>query len=382
MRRSGAILACIAATLCALPALAQAPAPHATDASPWSARYDAARGAMLEGDFERSKEEFRALAALAPSNAERTLALEMARLAAAYASREPRFASPMPVRSIRSTDELTLLYVSAFLYGAGTGTWFLLEIKPDSAVTATLPFAALTAAPILGVATVDGYRRLGRGVPHAMSAGLYLGLGEAAWLVAFQHARASRIENGNPSSDVRWSPETTATVLWGGATLGATMGGLLGSALVTTPGRVSFTASTTIWSGALGGLVAGALSPDDERRSERAFAVAGLTYNAGLLGGILTAGSVSPSVTRVRIVDLIGVASALAPLGVYLSVAKDPDTRAAEGIAAIGGTVGLASAWLATSGMPREVPATESIVVNPTILPVTGGAAFGFAGTM
>ena len=32
---------------------------------------------------------------------------------------------------------------------------------------------------------IDGYKKLPRGLPHAISAGLYLGLGEGIWLVGF-----------------------------------------------------------------------------------------------------------------------------------------------------------------------------------------------------
>ena len=121
--------------------------------------------------------------------------------------------SDWPKEAIRSTDELTLLYTSAFIYGVGTGSWFLLQTKPDSALTATIPFAGFTAAPVIAIATIDGYKKLPRGLPHAISAGLYLGLGEGIWLVGFQHGRSSRIEEHYPDADshVRWAPESTAT---------------------------------------------------------------------------------------------------------------------------------------------------------------------------
>lgn len=362
---------------------------RAAEPDPWTARYDRARADMIEGRVHHAEREFKALALDARTEGERTLALEMARLSAAYAARADaaRVAPPSaPRSSIRSTDELTLLYTSAFLYGAGTGTWFLLQTKPDSAATATLPFAAFTAAPVIAVATIDGYKKLPRGLPHAMSAGLYLGLGQGIWLVGYQHARSARIEDIDPDSEVRWAPESTASVLWTSSTLGAVIGGIAGGFLPTTPGRVSFTASTTMWAGALTGLGAGALLPDDEYRREHAFLAGGIGYNLGLAGGLIGAHIVSPSVARVRLVDLLGLAGGLAAAGFYLSVAGDPDTRMTEGLAVIGAGSGLALGWILTSGMPKELPAATAtpprLDLRPSLQPVRGGATLGLGGTL
>lgn len=355
-------------------------------ADDWHQKYEAARKDMLAGRYRDAEAELHALAESATNESDRTLAREMAGLAAAYADRQEttRVVAPSPAARIRSGDELTLLYTSAFLYGAGTGVWYLLETQPDSAVTATLPFAVMTAAPVLAVATLDGYKPLPRGVPHAISAGLYLGLGEGLFAVGFQHARSGRLEDQTPGqSDVRWKPETVAGVLWGGATLGATLGGALGSSLVTTPGRVSFTASTTVWSGTISGLAAGALLGDGSRRAETAWAIGDLGYNAGLASGLLLAGSVSPTVARVRIVDLLGLAGGLSASGFYLTVASHADVRTTEGLAAGGALLGLAAGWVATSGMEPDVPrAPPPISWQPTVTPRAGGATLGIAGTL
>lgn len=384
IQRRLAAIALAALVLDAWPASAAAAEPDT-----WTARYDRARLDMIEGRVREAEREFKALALEARTEGERTLALEMARLSSAYAARADaaRTAPPAPPKaSIRSTDELTLLYTSAFLYGAGTGTWFLLQTKPDTAATATLPFAALTAAPVIAVATIDGYKKLPRGLPHAMSAGLYLGLGQGIWIVGYQHARSARIEDVDNDSQVRWAPESTASVLWASASLGAVIGGVAGGYLPTTPGRVSFTASTTMWAGALTGLGAGALLPDDEYRRERAFLAGGIGYNAGLASGLVFAHVVSPSVARVRLVDLLGIAGGLATAGFYLSVAGDPDTKTTEGLAVIGAGSGLALGWILTAGMPKELPAAAKtppgLDVRPSLQPVRGGATLGIGGTL
>ncbi len=346
----------------------------------WRERYEEARTSIVDGRWQDAQPILRELSARAPDEPHRVLAVELERLAAAYAERDARARRP-----IRSSDELTLLYASSFLYGVGSGAWFLLQTQPDTALSATLPFAVITAAPVIAVATVDGHERLRRGVPHALSAGLYLGLGEGIWIVGYQHARSERMRETDRDTSVRWEPESVATVLWGASTLGATMGGLLGSSLVTTPGRVSFTASLTMWAGALTGFAVGALHPDDAYRRERAFLAGGVGYNAGLAGGLLAAGAVSPSVARVRLVDLCGLAGGGVPLGLYLAVARDSDARMSEGVFVLGAGAGLVAGWLLTSRMGKDVPRSgpaSTVVVNPSVLPIAGGATFGLSGAM
>lgn len=324
---------------------------------------------------------FHALARTAPTEADRFRAHEMGRLASQSADRTETPLPEPPVQATRSTDELALLYTTGFLYGAGSGVWFLLATEPDSAVTATLPFAAITAAPIVAIATIDGAKPFRRGLPHAISAGLYLGLGQSIFAVGFQGARAARLRDEDARSDARFRPETVAAVLWSGATLGATLGGALGAGLETTPGRVSFSASTTIWSGVVTGLAAGALLPDDSHRSERAFAVGMGGYDLGLLSGLLFAGRVSPSVARVRLADLSAFAGGVVATGIYLAAASEIDRRAAEGVAAIGIATGLATGWLVTSGMSSEPGRRNaSPIVQPSVVPVPGGAAIGAIG--
>lgn len=365
-----------------------AAASPAAEPESWDARYDVAYEALSAGRLREAATLFHALARTARNDRERVLAHELARLASEAADRGapvPSQALPQPpppkVRAIRGPEEITLLYASGFLYGVGSGVWFLLSTQPDSAVTATLPFAALVAAPVIAIATVDGIKPFAPGVPHAIAAGLYLGVGESVFLVGRQEARAKRISDRNPASDARFRPETVAGVLWAGATLGATLGGALGAGLETTPGRVSFTASMTLWSGVLTGLTSGALLPDDDRRRERAFTIGSGGYNAGLLGGLLFAGKVSPSVARVRIADLLALATGLVTTGTYLSIAKEIDLRTAEGIAAGGLGAGLAAGWLLTRGMASGDPAVAPRAsINPALVPVPAGAGLGLVG--
>ena len=355
--------------------------------SGWSARYDAARKQLIDGHYRVAEIEFLDLAVSAPTDTDRRLAVEMARLAASWTSREVVLVpEEAVVRRPRTRDEITLLYATGFLYGAGTGAWFLLQVQPDTAFTATLPFIGITAAPIAALALVDGHSPLPHGMPHAIADGVYIGFGESLLIVGYQHARAHRVDVGRPDS-TRWRPNESSSVLWGGATLGGIVGGTVAAALPTTPGRATYTASVTVWSGLLTGFTAGALLSETDSRTEHSYLAADIGYNAGLLAGVLTADSVSPTVTRVRLIDLAGAGGGLAAGGTYLALSgRATDPRLSLGITALGAATGLVTGWVLTSGMPQDLPGSPppapAVTFQPTVAPMPGGVAVGVGGTM
>jgi hypothetical protein len=372
------------------------PAAPVVNPAEWSSRYDAARKQLVDGHFRAAETEFLDLAVNAPSDVDRRLAVELARLAASQAARQELQMATTPgapgtleeptVRRRRSRDEITLLYATSFLYGAGTGAWFLLQTQPDTAFTATLPFIGITAAPIAALAIIDGNAPLPHGMPHAIADGIYVGFGESLLLVTYQHARAHRVDAGS-SQSTRWAPSEAASVLWGGATLGGIVGGTLAAGLPTTPGRATYTASFAVWSGVLTGFTAGAVLRETDTRTEHSFLAADVGYNAGLLAGVMSAAAVSPSVTRMRLVDLAGVGGGLAAGGTYLALSgRATDPRLSLGITALGAATGLVSAWVLTNGMardlPGEAPPARAVTFEPTIAPVAGGVAIGVNGTM
>jgi len=367
----------------AAPAVAVPAAPAA-----WSARYDAARKLLLDGHYRSAESEFLDLAVDAPTDTDRRLAVEMARLASSWVSREvvaPSAEEPSGQRP-RTRDEITLLYATSFIYGAGTGAWFLLQAQPDTAFTATLPFIGITAAPVAALAIIDGNHPLRHGMPHAIADGVYIGFGESLIVVAYQHARAHRVDVGSSDSS-RWRPNEASSVLWGGATLGGIVGGTIAAALPTTPGRATYTASATVWAGLLTGFTTGALLSETDSRTEHSFLAAGIGYNAGLLAGVVSADSVSPSVTRVRLIDLSGVGGGLAAGGTYLALSgRATDPRLSLGITALGAATGLVTGWVLTSGMakdlPGEVAPAKALTFSPNVAPLPGGVAVGVGGTM
>ncbi|CAN5657900.1 hypothetical protein BH09MYX1_BH09MYX1_03350 [soil metagenome] len=364
-----------------LGALATAAAAHA-DSPPeptaWRARYEIARNKIARGECQSAIGDFDTLSKSATSEADRELASEMSRVCHETLLRP----EPAPDPRLRTTDEITILYANAFLYGLGTSAWFVLETEPNNVLLAMLPFAGFTIGAVGAVALIDHYAPFPRGVPAAIATGLYLGLGEGVLITAFQAARSTRIDN-ETGHDPKWSTANTATALWAMGTLGAVTGGLIGYAREPTPGEVGFAASCTLWGGLLTAGLAGAIHPDDSHRLERTLVVGGIGYNAGLLGGIIFGPKIAPSVARMRFVDLGGVAGGLLFGGAYaLAAGKDADSRAGLGIATAGAALGLGITWLATSRMDRESPSAKKplATIGPTIAPVPGGGTLGVAG--
>jgi len=345
-------------------------------ATTWWERYVDARKELVAGNYDEADLAFRELARTAESEADRDRATEMGKLAAALSERTKLALYGTPGRPRATRGEMWLLYASAFLYGVGTGAWYLLQAEPQEALTATVPFAGITAAPVLGVALADAWMPLRRGVPHGISAGLYLGMGQGLWISAYQHARAQRV-NG-----AAWDAGQIASALWGGATLGGVLGGAIASGVDTTPGRVSFVASTTLWAGVLSRFAAGIVVPDGEHRPETTLLVGGIGYNAGFAGGALLAGRAAPSIARVRIVDLTGLAGGLATGGLYIAVAKNPDQRVGFALTGSGAIAGLTTGWLLTSSLTESAPkaATAAPTWQPTIAPAPGGGTVGATG--
>ena len=134
----------------------------------------------------------------------------------------PRAAAQEP--ALRTTDELTVLYTTAVLYGLGSSAWLALQVEPGNIAGALVPFAVLAPAGAALVAWADNTRPLRHGVPHALAAGMYLGLGEGLWLNAFQSAYAGR----HPGVE-RWGPQRASTSLWLTSTAGGLFGALVGA---------------------------------------------------------------------------------------------------------------------------------------------------------
>jgi len=334
-----------------------------TSRGDWNDRYAKARLLLVSGHEAEACPEFERLSIDAPTEEDARRASELADICRAKLSAEADAAH------LRSSGEMTLLYSTAFVYGLGTSAWVALLAQPKNLGGAVLPFAVLTTAAVGGVSLADGYRPFRRGVPQSIASGAYLGFGEGIWLVGIQHSGAARRDDGSA-----WDGKRVATALWGGATLGALGGGLVGALRQPTPGRVSFTLSTSLWGGLVSSFAAAALVTDQSRRTEQAFAVGMVGYNVGLASGLIFAPSVAPSVARVRFVDLGGIGGGLAAAGIYTLAAGGGESRASLGAASIGTLAGLGFTWWATSDMPGDPPKQgHALSLLPSLVRTRGG---------
>lgn len=375
-RRSALLRRCVALSGLLLAQLLPATASAEPSASEWHARYAHARTLLVDGHAAEAATVFESLASDAPTDHDAELARELASVARASANKEIGPKSP----HIRTSDELSVLYASAFIYGLGTGGWVVLLTQPGNFAAAILPFAGITSAAVGGVAVADGYKPFRRGVPHSIAAGLYLGLGEGVWIVGLEHAGATRRDDGS-----RWSSSAVATVLWAGATAGGVTGGFIGSFREPTPGRVSFTSSAGTWAGLTSGFLGAAFESRERSRTETAFVVGGIGYNLGILGGIAFAPRIAPSVTRVRFVDLGAISGGLVGAGSYALAAEgNANVRVGLGCAAAGMATGIGVAWWLTSGMPQDPPSrpAPAVTIRPLVTPTQGGLLLGVSGEL
>jgi hypothetical protein len=374
-RRFGA-KACASVVALVLLSLSARPA-FADDASPgWHEQYERAKAALLAGRHEEAVHAFEELSATASTDADQRLALELLAVAQANAARA---ATEPPPPHVRTGDELSVLYTTAFVYGVGSGAWIVLLTEPENVAGALLPFVALTSASVAGVAFADSYRPFRRGVPHSIAAGLYLGAIEGIWLSGFQRSSAARREDGSG-----WSSASVATAMWAGATVGGIAGGFVGAWREPTPGRVSFTGSAAIWPGIVTSFTAGAIESDDARRGEIAFLAGGIAYNLGIVAGLVTAPGVAPSVARVRFIDLGGLGGGLLGAGTYAIFAESgASERGGLAASAGGAALGLGFSWWLTRNMPKDHGApTVAASVRPLVTPVRGGWVAGFSGEL
>lgn len=372
-----------AATAQAAPVPQPAPAADADD----QARYHAARDLLVEGLIGRAAEAFEELARTTRDPVLAKRAAEDAAVCRVWLARglvlvkrSDLGESTIAARASneRTTDELAVLYTNAVFYGLGAGAWLATLTEPDSAAGGVVPALGLAGAAALGVYGLDRGRPLRYGVPQSIVTGLYVGLEQGiAWTV-WNQSRFRRSES--------WDADVVASVIFGSATAGGIVGGLIGTAHGTTPGRASFVGSAALWSGVVAGLFTAGVSPDDPSRDDRSWLAAGLGVTMGAIGGALTAGHVSPTIARVRFLDLGAIGGALLGGGLFLASESD-DASVGTLVTAGGIAAGLGIAWAATSGMPEDRPeqkpaAAHAFAPSVAVSPTKGGgmvvSAFAF----
>jgi hypothetical protein len=296
-----------------------------------------------------------------------TLAAATLGLPAQASSAEASSATASAADSPRTTDELVQLYATTTGYGALTGLW-LAELAGARAAHRFLPAVGLAALGFGATAWLDGRGTLTLGLPQAIVTdavvGFEIGL---AWTL---HFRSTADAGESPSAG------RELTLVWGGATLGAGIGVLRYALSPSEPGRAAFTGTASLWSGALAGLTAGALTASPARRDENATRALALGLEAGVVLASLSGRWLQPSLGWVRALDAGALLGAALAGGSYLLVTGSAlDSRGTLAAGALGMTAGLAAAaFLAPAlGWPRH--ASFAVGPNFGLGPGTFGAS-------
>jgi hypothetical protein len=162
-------------------------------------------------------------------------------------------------------------------YGVGLGLWFDAELGIDDAAVGAIPVAVLGLAAPIGVYFLD-QPALPRGIPAAMSAGLFVGAGEGIGIATTQMAR----------SDDAWGFRglSRATVI--GSTLGLAGGTALGFAYEPSPYSSLLVGSSVVWGSAIGSMFG--LGASDGRgfsqHNDRMSLGVLIGYNVGLASSV------------------------------------------------------------------------------------------------
>jgi hypothetical protein len=341
---------------------------------------------MLAGDFATAAEGFAALAAAASDPIDRMLAAEMMSACRTWAEggfvlttqKKLALTAPALLEDRRTTDEIAILYTNALLYGLYAG--IVLDVWNDasSAGSAILPPLALAGASAGIVAAIDRSTHLGYGVAQSIVSGMYVGFEEGlAWML-WHEASVNR------SSE--FGEKTAMLAIWGLGTVGAVAGGVVGSAYGTTPGRASLMGSAAMWSGLVAGTFMGGMTGSDDT----ALLSSAIALNAGAVLGALAGAEVSPSIARVRFIDLGGLSGGLLLGGLYWAVRdKQATGKGLLTSTSLGMTAGLTAGWLLTRDMETDQPRkhrepTLAERMVPTLAPASTGTGLvlGVAGTI
>jgi hypothetical protein len=212
----------------------------------WYSAYAEARAAMLAGDFATAAAKFSLLVTNAPDTGSRILAAEMTAACRTWAAggfvlTQPHrtdLAAPLLLPDRRTTDEISILYTNAVLFGLYGGVVMDVWTEPSSPGSAILPPLLFGGVAAGTVALFDKSTNLRYGVAQSIVSGLYIGIEEALGWTLWHEASAPYYDE--------WGEKTVTTLILGMGTVGAVVGGVVGSYLGTTPGRAALMGSAAM----------------------------------------------------------------------------------------------------------------------------------------
>lgn len=246
-------------------------------------------------------------------------------------------AEAQPIAPRRDTPEAVGLYAWLGAYGAATGLAASLVLDGQSLPLATaLPLAgAGLGGGILTAYLLDRPRRIRRGVPTALGAGVTLGA-----LAGGAIATEGTLDGG-------WSPGAAGVATWAGITLGMGTTLLLEATLRPDPGTVSWALSGGLWGATLSGLTALALQ--DANSLGRWLLVGELV---GVVTSLATARLAQPTQSQTRWLDLGAFVGGLLGFGAGMLLFSRPsvDWPGVAATAQLGVLGGGVAGWFIGSG--------------------------------
>lgn len=181
--------------------------------------------------------------------------------------------------SNQSSDvEIGTLYVASAAYGVGTGVWIDAEFGIKENAIRFIPPAILGVGAPIGVYFLD-HPPMRRGIPAAISSGMFIGAGEGMGIWSYQYVRSS--------SDSQWGFTGMARSVFIGSTLGGIGGAAMGFTQEPSPKQSLFLSSAVLWGAGIGSMFGyGSTSKDKPYAQANDSASLGglIGYNVGLLG--------------------------------------------------------------------------------------------------
>ncbi len=372
-----------------IPAEPPAPAPAVDADAQWKAVYARGKAALSAGSFPPAVTMLNDVATRASDPTLRAQARELGQLASYWAYNQFRLTPPMNtlpppggkpagvLEDKRTLDELGVLYTNSVLWGTGLGVVVGIVGEFDSAAGFFLPAIGMAAVGAGAVALMDvKYGPLPYGVPQSITSGMYIGLEAGIYLTGIMVAE--NVVRGD-------SEKVYSGLIWGTATAGALLGGLIGATTPVTPGRASFTSTGALWGGLTTSLLTIGITDGESFTAPFVTGLIGATAG-GLTTGFL-AKSFSPSIARVRFIDLGGFAGGLVLGGLYASLTDRFDGQAVAFLTSTGVIGGLALSAYLTKDMERDEPRRAYVRkasdwrMTPFMTPQPGGGTLGLAGT-
>lgn len=279
--------------------------------------------------------------------------------------REPHTPPRDPSR--RGTGEIVELYITAGLFGVGSGIYLTNAASGGTAEATAYSLTALGGGAVMAasVLLLDLTDSIETGMAPAISMGIRAGL-------------AYGLTTSYMLSEVGVSPDPLAvsSLIWGGAAIGLVTGAAVGFGANPSVRQVRFIESTELWGLGLG--IGLAMLTDFQDAAGSVIMFGGLS--AGLIAGLSVVGANAELSTRHSLyLDLgflagggVGVAIAGA-VAVYGDLGGD-ETIAVGGALLAGSVAGWALLFGLTSGMSdAEEEDPESAEVRMGLSPVEGG---------